>query len=178
MPKSTNNIKTDNLRQIQHAWAANAADEIDFLRSALRLIASNFDGAGGVVWSQEEDRNIAKNALGGNEVTSFMKSAQEDDEERARLRRELEMREQDANYLRTDNARLADDLRRLQDTVKFQEDQYLKSHDGSWGKCKYQIENEELRKAATEVNDRYIGGSSVSGQLGEAIEKLAALIIR
>jgi hypothetical protein len=34
---------------------------------------------------------------------------------------------------------------RLKRTVNFQEKTYLKHHGGSWGKCKYQAENERLR---------------------------------
>jgi hypothetical protein len=33
-----------------------------------------------------------------------------------------------------------------------------------------------IKKACTEVNDRYIGGSPVKGRLGTAIEQLAATV--
>ena len=38
-----------------------------------------------------------------------------------------------------------EELERLKRTVKFMEDEYLNAHGGSWGKCKYQTENELLR---------------------------------
>jgi len=40
--------------------------------------------------------------------------------------------------------RVKDDYARLQRTVKFMEEEYLKAHGGRWGKCKYQQDSEIL----------------------------------
>jgi hypothetical protein len=44
-----------------------------------------------------------------------------------------------------------DDLERLKRTVKFTEDEYLKAHGGSWGKCKYQDQVENLTQKIREL---------------------------
>jgi hypothetical protein len=43
------------------------------------------------------------------------------------------------------SAPTTEEYQRLQQTVAFSEEQYLKAHGGSWGTCKYQAENADLR---------------------------------
>jgi hypothetical protein len=42
--------------------------------------------------------------------------------------------------------RLRAEIARIKRTVAFQEKTYLEQHGGSWGKCKYQAEADELRE--------------------------------
>lgn len=77
--------------------------------------------------------------------------------------------------------RLEEEHARLQRTVKFMEESYLKAHGGNWGDCKYQLELAALRKLARAVVDeaRWSGGVGGSyggigavsmGALSEAVE--------
>ena len=50
-------------------------------------------------------------------------------------------------------ANLRAQLEKLQRTVKFQEDQYLADHGGSWGECKYKAQLERAEKALRTLAD-------------------------
>lgn len=69
---------------------------------------------------------------------------------------------EDMEAITADRDRLAAELDNLKRTVAFQEEQYLKAHGGSWGKCKYQAEAEtlaaelaEARKALSGIEERH-----------------------
>lgn len=53
-------------------------------------------------------------------------------------------------------SRVADteaELSQLKTTVKFMEERYLSAHGGSWGDCKYQLENKELRSRVAAMEE-------------------------
>lgn len=47
-----------------------------------------------------------------------------------------------------------EELDRFKQTVAFSEDQYLKAHGGSWGKCKYQAQVEDAESALRQSEER------------------------
>jgi len=56
---------------------------------------------------------------------------------------------------------LRNEYERLQRTVKFMEETYLKEHGGSWGKCQYQSKVESAEARAAQLETALRGGIEI-----------------